>query len=152
MANATANRDRYVIGKEGRDVFLPVAASVHLYAQTMVLQFGSGGTNPGHVVKHGTANADLHVIGVTQHEVDNSSGAAGAKRVTVERDREFVFDNDTTNPCSEAVLQGAKVYAVDDHTIGTSSVTNTLPVAGTFCGMEPNGKVRVMIHIDNVLK
>lgn len=146
MANATANRDRYVIGKEGRDVHLPVAASTHLYAQTMVSVLTSGA--PGNVVQVGTANSSV-IIGVVQHEVDNT-GVAGAKRAAVETDREFVFDNDTTNPVSEATPFGTILYAVDDHTLGTSSVGSTLKFAGTFHGMEPNGKVRVMISNQNV--
>lgn len=146
MANATANRDRYVIGKEGRDIHLPVAASTHLYAQTMVLQL----TATGMVVKVGTASSSV-VIGVVQHEVWNDSGAAGDKRAAVEVDREFVFDNDATNPCSEATPIGTALYAVDDHTLGTSSVTGTLKFAGTFQGMEPNGMVRVFISNSNVL-
>lgn len=145
MANATANRDRYVIGKEGRDVHLPVAAAVRLYAQTMVVQI----TATGMVAPLGTASTGV-VIGVAQHEVDNTTGIAGAKRVAVETDREHVFDNDTTNPVSEATPLGTALYAVDDHTLGTSSVGATLKFAGTSHGMEPNGKVRVMIHNSNV--
>lgn len=144
MANATANRDRYVVGKEGRDVHLPVAATTHLYAQTMVVQIAATGM----VAPVGTA-ATTVVIGVAQHEVDNT-GAAGLKRVAVETDREHVFDNDATNPVSEATPIGTALYAVDDHTLGTSSVTNTLKFAGTHHGMEPNGKVRVMIANNNV--
>lgn len=144
MANATANRDRYVIGKEGRDVHLPVGAAVRLYAQTMVVQL----TATGMVVPALTA-ATGHIIGIAQHEVDNTTGAAGVKRVAVETDREVGLDNDTTNPVSEATAFGAALYAVDDHTVGTSSVTATLKFAGTYHGMEPNGKVRVMIHNSN---
>ena len=144
MANATTNRDRYVIGKEGRDVHLPVAASTHLYAQTMVVQIAATGM----VAPVGTASSTV-IIGVAQHEVNNT-GSAGDKRVCVETDREFVFDNDGTNAVSEATPFGTALYAVDDHTVGTSSVTGTLKFAGTFHGMEPNGKVRVMIANNNV--
>lgn len=147
MANATANRDRYVIGKEGRDVHLPVAAGAHLYAQTMVVQVVAGGYAGLSPV--GTAGSSV-VVGVIQHEVDNTTGAAGIKRAAVECDREFVFDNDVTNPASEALFQGTALYAIDDHTVGTSSLTGTLRFAGTFHGMEPNGKVRVFISNANV--
>lgn len=145
MSNATENRDRYVIGKEGRDVHLPVAASVHLYAQTMVVQIAATGM----VTKVGTASTTAAVIGVAQHEVDNT-GAAGAKRVAVETDREFVFDNDGTNAVSEATPFGTALYAVDDHTVGTVNVGDALALAGTFHGMEPSGGVRVMISNQNV--
>jgi hypothetical protein len=141
MANATANRDRYVIGKEGRDVHLPVAASTHIYAQTMVVQI----TATGMVTNHGVANTGV-VIGVAQHEVDNT-GAAGAKRVAVETDREYVFDNAGSNSVSEATPFGTPLYAVDNQTLATTGTV----FAGTFHGMEPNGKVRVMIHNHNAM-
>lgn len=145
MANATENRDRYVVGKEGRDVHLPVAAATTLFAQTMVLQL----TASGALTRVGTASTNAAVVGVVQHFVDNSGGAAGEKRAAVELDREFVFDNDGANPVSEATPIGAALYAVDDHTLGTSHLTNTLKFAGTFHGMEPNGKVRVFISNAN---
>lgn len=145
MANATANRDRYVIGKEGRDIHLPVAAAVQLYAQTMVIQLLAGG-----VTNVGVAATAIAICGVAQHEVNNTAGPLDAKRVAVETDREFVFDNDTANPVSETLPIGTALYAVDNHTLGTSSVSATLKFAGTFHGMEPNGKVRVMVANNNV--
>lgn len=145
MANMTTNRDRYVIGKEGRDVHLPVAEATHLFAQTMVVQIAASGM----LTNVGEAATTAAVIGVVQHEVDNT-GADGAKRAAVETDREFVFDNDGTNAVSEATPFGTALYATDDHTVGTVNVGDALALAGTFHGMEPNGKVRVFISNQNV--
>ncbi len=146
MANATANRDRYVIGKEGRDVHLPVAGAVTIYAHTMVVQLTAGSA----VTNVGVAATGV-IIGVAQHLVDNTLGAAGVKRLAVETDREFVFDNDGTNACSEATAFGSPLYAVDNHTVGTSNVGATLKFAGTYHGMEPNGGVRIFISNANAL-
>ena len=142
MANATSNQSIFPYGKGGRSIVLPVGASTHIYAGTMVSQLSSGAG----LCATSTA-ASGRCIGVADHEQDNSSGSLGALRCRVLTDQIFLFANDSTNAFSESSPLGQVAYAVDDHTVGTKSVGDTLVRAGFFMGMEPDsgGKVRVLV-------
>lgn len=136
MSNIDQDRPTPTVGAGGRLVILPVAASTRIYAGAMVGQ-----------TSHGVAPAGTcRVVGVSVHGVDNSVGVDGEKSVAVETDRAFVFDNATgEDACSDAMIVGHPVFAVDDHTVANSNKASTLYFAGSFMGMEPDGNVRVMV-------
>jgi hypothetical protein len=140
MSNSTSNLSILPYGKAPRTVVLPVGASTHIYAGTMVAQL----SETGGVVALSTANSG-QCIGIADHEQDNSAGAVGNLRVRVLSDFITLQTNDATNPFADTSLLGSLAYAVDDHTVGTSHVSSTLKVAGIFMGLEPDsgGKVRV---------
>lgn len=140
MAISTSNLTLFPYGKEPRKLTLPVAASKHIYAGTMVSQLSA----TGGIVPTSTANSDK-CVGVAEHEQDNSSGAHGDLRVSLLTDFISLQTNDGTNPFTDASVVGSIAYAVDDHTVGSSHVSGTLKIAGLYMGLEPDsgGKVRV---------
>lgn len=142
MANATSNISTDTVGGPGPFVFhVPAAAATHIYEGTIVSQIIAS----GYAVPYSTALSS-HAIGVATHEVDNSAGAAGAKRVQVETKRMFAFANGAGGDAfSEASLIGSKVYATDDHTVADNDGGATRKCIGTFYGMQDGGKVRVFV-------
>ncbi len=141
MANTTENLIVNSIGKEGREVHLPVAASTHIYEGTFIAQStGAGTAVPGSTASSGQA------VAVSTHEVDNSAGIAGAKRVACETDRVFEFANGAGgDACSEATDLFAQLYMIDDHTVADNDGGASRQKAGLFMGMSENGKVRVYV-------
>lgn len=142
MANQTSNLALFPYGQGGRSIVLPVAASTHIYAGTMVSQLSSGSG----LCAASTA-ASGRVVGVAAHEQNNASGSLGDLRCEVITDRIFLMANDSTNAFAETSPLGQIAYAVDDHTVGTKSVGDTLVRAGYYMGLEPGsgGKVRVLV-------
>jgi len=136
MANAVDNLLRHPIGPDGYEFHSRVAASTRIFEGTMVTQL----TNGAGLVRATTASSG-HVLGVAMHEADNSAGAVGDKRLKVETNRIYAFNNAGSNSVSEATPVGTLLYAVDDNTVATAGTT----AAGYFVGMEPDGRVRVYI-------
>lgn len=141
MANATADLKYIGIGQDGRVAHHPVDGGTTIYRGTLVSQL----TATGQLVPTSTASSGP-AIGVAMAKADNASGSDGAVRAQVESDRVFLFANGTsTNACSEATLIGSPVYAFDDHTVYDNDAAGTLKRAGYFMGMDPTGKVRVLV-------
>lgn len=141
MANATSNLPYEPIGSGGKIYNLPVDGGTAIYEGTMVAQL----TATGMLVPASTASTG-RVIGVAETAADNTGGADGAKRVMIMSDRIFAFANGTsTDAFSEASMIGAPAYAYDDHTVYDNDASGTLVFAGTFQGMEPDGKVRILV-------
>lgn len=141
MSNSTVNLALFPYGKGGREIFLPVDGGSHIRAGTLVSQLtATGMLCPGSTASSGPA------IGVAYHEADNTSGSDGDIRCKVLTEQVFLFANGTsTDACSEATLLGAPVYMHDDHTVYDNDASGTLKRAGYFMGMEPDGKVRVLV-------
>lgn len=138
MANLTAGIGPRPYGKGGRKVTLPVKANKQIYQGGMVAQVS------GACVAATDSGETGGVIGVAEH--DMLGGASdGTTRISLMTDEIFIFANDGSNAVSDATSYGAILYAVNDHTVGTSSVGSTLPVAGRFAGFEDDGGVRVYI-------
>lgn len=146
MSNATAAIITLPYGKGGREVVLPVDGGSTIYSGTLVSQLTSGSM----LVPASTASSGA-AIGVATHDVDNSAGSDGDLRCTVRTDGIFLFANGTGgDACSEATAMFSIVYAGDDHTVFDNSNSSTLQPAGRFCGMEPDGKVRVYVGMSNL--
>lgn len=141
MSNSTSDIQMGGVGVDGRRFHVPVAAATTIYEGVMVAQLVADGM----LVPASTADSGP-VIGVSTHKVDNSTGAAGDLRCVIETDRIYRRTNGTAgNAFSEASPIGSPCYAFDDHTVYDNSAAGTLQFAGSFYGMEPGGKVRVMI-------
>lgn len=146
MSNSTANRVIYPYGKGARPVVLPIDGGAHIYAGTLVSQLtATAMLVPGSTASSGAA------IGVASHEQDNTDGSDSDLRCAILTDGIFLFANGTGgDACSEATKMFSVVYMGDDHTIYDNSNGSTLQAAGRFCGMEPDGKVRVFVGMSNL--
>ena len=127
MALLTASYD--APERQGQFVYLPLAANLNIYAGAIVAIDANGNANPAQDV------AGLTVIGRAEVEVDNLGGIAGAQSIQVKRGV-FEWDNSTANPVPVTAI-GSLVYAVDDHTVATTS-TNHI-VAGRVVFVDSNG-------------
>lgn len=137
MANVSNDIPLAGIGQDGRRFHTVAETATSIYEGTMVAQLSTGT-----LVAATTAGAGP-VIGKATHTV--TSAAAGA-RVVVETDRIYCLANGlTTDACSEATPIGSPVYALDDHTVADNDNAGTLQCAGTFQGMEADGRVRVLL-------
>jgi hypothetical protein len=94
-----------------------------------------------------TATASAETTGVIGIAENDALGGAsdGSVRLSLMTDSIFILNVDVTNPPTDATNFGSILYAVTDNTVGTSSLSGTLPVAGRFMGIEDNGKARVFI-------
>lgn len=142
MPNTTSNNPGIDTMQDGPFIFdLPVAASTRIYKGALITQLAASGM----VVPYSTALSGV-CVGVSQHEVDNSTGAAGDKRLVIESKRLYAMSNGTAGDAfSEATLIGAVVYGTDDNTAAKTSGSSTRKAVGFFMGMESDGKVRVLI-------
>lgn len=141
MANATENQIYNPYGQGGRKINLPVAASTTLYEGVLVAQLvASGALCPMNTALSGPA------VGVATQGAANT-GAAAAVRCLIEYDKVYSFANSATGgeECSEALLMFSPVFAADDHTISKHSNAGAYQLAGLYCGMDEDGKVRVFV-------
>ncbi len=141
MANATKNIVLDSIGNGGIHTFhLPVDGGSRIFKGTLLSQL----TATGMIVPYSTASSGV-CVGVAQHEADNTSGADGDLRCTVETKRTYCFANGTAGDAfSEATLIGSVAYGVDNQTVAKVSTSGRKAV-GFYMGLEADGKVRVWI-------
>jgi len=138
MSNLTAGIRPQPYGSFLHKVVLPVKASKQIYEGGMV----AAGT--GAVFAATDSSDTTGVIGVAEHDALGGS-SDGSTRISLLTGGIFIFKNDTSNAVADSTKYGSILYAVDDHTVGTSSVSSSLPVAGRFVGFEDDGRVRVFI-------
>src|SRR5687767_11973678 len=135
MANATADIVTDTLGGPPFIFDLPVDGGSTIRKGTLISQL----TATGAVVPYSTASSGV-CVGVSQHGVDNASGADGDKRVRVESKRAYAFTNGAGGDAfSEASLIGAVVYGTDDHTVADNSNSQARKAVGFFMGMESDG-------------
>jgi hypothetical protein len=103
---ASLTKDRATPYREGVEVEYPVAAAVKIYAGSLVCANASGYATPA------ADTSGLRLAGVALEQVDNTTGANGAKNVRVRRQGVFEFE---AASITQAML-GDSMYAVDDHT------------------------------------
>lgn len=122
---------------------LPVKASTKIFAGGLLGVDSNGNAHPATT----TAGGTVRVMGVAQEEVDNSAGAAGAKRVAVRRGA-FSFKNSTAGDAIAAADVGAIVYAVDDNTVAkTDGGAGARKAAGACLGLDDDGNVIVEVGV-----
>lgn len=119
MAALTRDRDTPHKYKERKQGPVPLAASTKIYAGGLVA------TLNGYAVPAGDTASHI-VIGRAEEQVDNSSGAAGAKSMAVSRG---VFRFNNAGTITQANV-GANATVVDDNTVGLAAGTTNDIVAG----------------------
>jgi len=98
----------------------------------------------------GKTGTGLVARGIAQQNVDNSSGAAGAAAVDVDR-RPAWLDISATDPVTQANVDGP-VYLVDDHTISATNGGATQSLAGILREVGPLGAlVEFMVASDSAV-
>ena len=129
---AALTKDRNTVRRDGVQYSDPVAASTRIYAGALVCINASGYAVPG------STATTLKARGVAQEQVDNSSGAAGDKRVETRRGV-FPFANSaSTDEITRADI-GNSAYIVDDQTVAKTHATNTRSVAGVIRDVDSDG-------------
>lgn len=132
MAAATQNRN--TPRREATRLSLPVAANTNIWAGTIVsVLTDNSGAVPG-----GTASSGKGV-GVAQERANNTGGAAGAIRVTVEQQEAFRFGNSASGDLIAISDIGNLCYIVDDQTVAKTSNSGARPAAGVVADVDANG-------------
>lgn len=104
--------DRKAAHKKAEFFHYDVAASTKIYAGSLVVLDASGNAKPG------STATGLIAAGVAQAQVDNSTGAAGDKKVPVRAGIAFPFVNGET--ITKAHI-GDLAYIIDDQTVGRTA-------------------------------
>lgn len=108
----SANATRVRVGLDPVNALwpaVPVLNAVHIYTGAMVSVGAAGQAKPA-------ASGDTRVIGVSEEECDNSTGAAGAISAYAIRRGAFWFTNKAADPVVQGDL-GASCYVEDDTTV-----------------------------------
>ncbi len=121
--------DRTTPRRGGDLLDLPAAASKKFYAGSLVAVDASGNATPG------ATATDILGVGRCREQVDNSSGAAGAVTVPIEKGI-FRFANSATDPVTRADI-GKDCYIVDDATVSHTDTNQS--VAGKVFDVESQG-------------
>jgi predicted RecA/RadA family phage recombinase len=112
-------KDRATTYREGIEIEFPVAATTKIYAGSLVCVNSSGYAVPA------ADTSGFKFIGIALSQVDNSTGADGAKSLRVRRSGVFEFD---AASITQAMV-GDPMYAVDDHTFDDAAgPTNDIKV------------------------
>jgi len=122
-----------------------LAAAVHVYQGALVALNQAGTLVPA------SADPTLFVVGVSEEDKDNTSGAASALS-TVPRRGTFPFTNSATTDALSAADVGRPCYVVDDTTVARTNPIGARPVAGIVAGIDASGAVLVevgAIHRDH---
>ena len=127
-------------GQGGRKVILPVKASVQIVEGVLVSQI-SGACVPGSTSGAGDA------IGVATHD-QLGGGSDGAKMIEVLTDQIFLFSPGSAAPTSSTPY-GTSLFLEDDHTVGTGGLGATQRRAGSFRGIEDDGRIKVYVSAGN---
>lgn len=94
------------------------------------------------------ATVACYCAGVAERDVTNGT-TQGA--VSVNLHDLYYLDNDTTNAITVADLNRTFCYAVDNHTVGRSSVGGSLLLAGVPVAIDAAGKVAVRFNTTGAL-
>jgi hypothetical protein len=138
MANSTGDISLAGVGQDGRRFHWPINTGANIYSGTLVSQLSTG-----LLVATTTAGAGP-AIGKATHTV---LAATAGQRLLVETDRIYRLSNGlTTDAFSEGSALGSIAYAFDDHTVYDNDASGTLQPAGTFCGLDADGKVLVLVR------
>lgn len=109
-----------------------LAASTHIYQGSLVALNQAGNLVPA------SADASLHVVGVSEDDVDNSSGSAGALTCVPRKGTFYLTNSATTDAITDADI-GRWCFVVDDNTVARTSNGGARPVAGVVAGVDGFG-------------
>ena len=129
---AALTKDRNTKRRDAKVFSDPVAGTTKIYAGALVCINASGYAVPG------STSTALKARGVAQEQVDNSTGAAGDKRVETNRGC-FPFANSASADEITRADIGATAYIVDDQTVAKTNGTNTRSAAGVIRDVDSDG-------------
>lgn len=118
--------------RDGRRYSRLVAAGAVIQTGALVV------LNATRFAKQGATALNLVADGVAQHHVDNSAGADGAARVTVEAGV-FPFANSASTDSIAQADIGNACYIVDDQTVAKTDGSGTRSKAGTIVDIDASG-------------
>ena len=124
------SKDRSTKARMPGNWHYPLAAATKIYAGALVVLDGG-------YLAPGSTKLGLIAIGRAEEAIDNSTGAAGAKRCETARGC-FLFANAAADPVVQADV-GKDCYIVDDETVAKTSGSNTRSVAGKVRAVEAGG-------------
>jgi hypothetical protein len=130
MAAATQDRDTPRHG--GVEFGIGAKAGVKLFAGTIACVDASG-----FGVK-GSTSTTLKALGITQSQIDNTTGQNGDATITYRRGCFRLANSASTDQITNADI-GASAYIVDDQTVAKTSGSNTRSVAGVIRGVDGAG-------------
>lgn len=130
MAALSSERNTPV--RHARDFVWPMAAAKKVWQGSIVALDAAGNVVPG-----ATATT-LHGAAVAQETVDNLSGAAGDRAVSVRRGT-YQFDSATAGDAITRADIGNPCYIVDDQTVAKTNGSNTRSVAGVIRDVDAKG-------------
>lgn len=133
MANVTTEYDGQ--RSAGQLKSIPMSA-VKIWKGTLVAINTSG------YAAKGADTASFLFAGVAYETVDNSAGAAGDKKIRVEKTGEYLFNFSGT--ASQADL-GKAVYLVDDNTVALAATTTNDVLCGYIQEFVSASTVRIRI-------
>jgi len=129
--SAPRNTQKRSGGLEFNNEDYPVAASVKC-------QQGGIAVLAAGYVKPGVTATGLIAVGRFEDEVDNTSGAAGAKKAVVKGGR-FKFANSSAGDLIAQADVGADCYIVDDQTVAKTNGGSTRSRAGKIVAVDSDG-------------
>lgn len=134
----TALADNFARKRHGINPVVALAFAIGLAASTHVYQGSLVAVNQSGYLVPASADASLHVVGVAEEEVDNSSGAAGALTCAPRKGVFYLSNSATTDAVSDADI-GRPCYVVDDNTVARTSNGGARPAAGIVAGVDSFG-------------
>jgi hypothetical protein len=144
MANLTTQRNTDKYQTPGK-LIVPVAASTKIFLGSMVGVDINGNAVPAQSALRILGRAERVFNGIPGADADNSAGAAAAISVEVLVGG-FSWDINAGDITQANVDQ--LCYAVDDHTVSSSSNSGARPVAGRIIALNPAGGVFVDMSRD----
>ncbi len=130
---------RYGAGGYPNQMHAPVKAATKIYKGGLVV-LDAGYAAPGR------AATGLVPFGVAYDTVDNSSGAAGDKRVVCDLGI-FPFKNSASADLIAQSDAGALCYIVDDETVAKTNGSSTRSIAGRIANVDADGTVWVFVSM-----
>lgn len=124
--------DRMTPRRPGHQFSFPVEAASKIFAGSIVCINAAGNATKG------ATSTTLKTVGVAQEQADNTSGAAGAIQVPVERGT-WRFSNSTAGDLITLANVGATCYVVDDQTVALTNGSGTRSAAGTVRDVDASG-------------
>ena len=123
-------QDRNTSMKATDILVIGLAASSRIFAGSLVMLNAAGYAVPG------STATGLTYGGRAEEFVDNTSGAAGAARVSVRRNKAFKWTNDGSIVQAN-LLKNA--YVMDNGTVAATDGGGTRSIAGRIVGIDSDG-------------
>lgn len=126
---AALTKDRGTPKRKGKQLNDPVAASVKIFNGAIVVLDAAGNAAPA------TTALALVARGISQQQVDNSSGLAGDESVETERGPHRVANDGSI----DRTHIGGTAYLVDDNVVAATDGGGTRSAAGPILDVDAKG-------------